>query len=342
MRPYQQPGLRISIATGGNPDLVRALQQDLRALGYLRGGMDGKFGTGTHAAVCSLQYDLMHNDGKGADGAAPVAVASYNKGAIQSVDGVVTEALAACIGAMLDDRNFVRLPSSAQPATENQKAMLAIETLRSTDAPSPFIAAMVLQESGGQHFRVPSAHDADNFIVVGLDRNAKGVDAAITSRGYGIGQYTLFHHPPRQSEVDDFMLDARKNVGKAHAELQLKFQRFVAGPSDAADDRSVEVGHAALRTCRYPSTDVKYMTDCVNCAKSLPAVSIHEGTPVYKGASIVFAPTQYYSSANYEGVPERAKFPCDWPYAARRYNGSGVNSYHYQARILWNLAHAVA
>jgi hypothetical protein len=30
----------------------------------------------------------------------------------------------------------------------------------------------------------------------------------------------------------------------------------------------------------------------------------------------------------------RAEIPCDWPYAVRRYNGSGINSYHYQVRIL--------
>jgi hypothetical protein len=33
-------------------------------------------------------------------------------------------------------------------------------------------------------------------------------------------------------------------------------------------------------------------------------------------------------------VPDRKQFGCDWPYAARRYNGSGVNSYHYQAQVL--------
>jgi len=36
-------------------------------------------------------------------------------------------------------------------------------------------------------------------------------------------------------------------------------------------------------------------------------------------------------------VPNRAAFPCDWPYAARRYNGSGPLSYNYQSRILRNL-----
>jgi len=28
---------------------------------------------------------------------------------------------------------------------------------------------------------------------------------------------------------------------------------------------------------------------------------------------------------------------CDWPYAARRYNDSGINAYHYQVRVLRNV-----
>ena len=28
---------------------------------------------------------------------------------------------------------------------------------------------------------------------------------------------------------------------------------------------------------------------------------------------------------------------CDWPYAARQYNGAGLNSYHYQIAILKSL-----
>lgn len=38
-------------------------------------------------------------------------------------------------------------------------------------------------------------------------------------------------------------------------------------------------------------------------------------------------------------MPDRAAFGCDWPYAVRRYNGSGINSYHYQAQVLRRLVH---
>jgi hypothetical protein len=39
-------------------------------------------------------------------------------------------------------------------------------------------------------------------------------------------------------------------------------------------------------------------------------------------------------------VPARERFGCDWPYAVRRYNGGGLPSYHYQARVLRNVATA--
>jgi len=35
-----------------------------------------------------------------------------------------------------------------------------------------------------------------------------------------------------------------------------------------------------------------------------------------------------------EAVLIRAAVGCGWPYGVRRYNGSGVNSYWYQAKIL--------
>ena len=66
-------------------------------------------------------------------------------------------------------------------------------------------------------------------------------------------------------------------------------------------------------------------------------VEIERGTPDYAGANFGYQPDQYYPTAVYHGVPNRADFLCDWPYAARRYNGSGNDSFHYQTRILLNL-----
>ncbi len=57
---YRRPGL--IIRRGGSEasnEQVRHLQRDLRQLGYLRKGIDGKFGKGTELAVAALQHDLL-------------------------------------------------------------------------------------------------------------------------------------------------------------------------------------------------------------------------------------------------------------------------------------------
>ena len=342
--PYRQPGLSLAQNLANDSALVRALQRDLRALGYLRAGIDGAFGNGTASAVRALQYDLLNNTAAstGDDGLAPVSVTSFNDDGSGSqpliaVDGVVDEALAGCIEAMLGDARVPQLPSADDPAAENKRALAAIEAAPSTTAPTPFIAAMVMQESNGRHFNVPRAGDSDTFVIVGFDRNDKANPNHITSRGYGIGQYTIFHHPPRPQELQDAIVDPVRNVQKAYAELRDKFDHFVVGPADKADDRTVEHPLLSLRLCRYSPADQRYLRDCRNCALAARKVNIVRGTPVYAGASISYQPDQYYPSANYAGVPDRADFPCDWPYVARRYNGSGNNSFHYQTRILLNL-----
>ena len=66
---YQQPGLVLKRpGTGATNAQIRDLQRHLRALGYLRQGIDGAFGGGTEGAVKGLQHDLLHNDGGGKDG----------------------------------------------------------------------------------------------------------------------------------------------------------------------------------------------------------------------------------------------------------------------------------
>jgi len=52
----------------------------------------------------------------------------------------------------------------------------------------------------------------------GLDRGSAG-SPAVTSRGYGAGRLTLFHHPPSSSEVRDLLVDIEKNVAAARGWL---------------------------------------------------------------------------------------------------------------------------
>ncbi|MBM3555898.1 MAG: peptidoglycan-binding protein [Alphaproteobacteria bacterium] len=342
--PYDQSGLRLAEGSGNPRDLVKALQRDLRALGYLASGLDGVFGKGTARAVRALQWDLLFNTGasRGGDGRAPIGIATFNTDgrgdkAVTDLTGVVDKALAKCIAALLDDTRVTKLSAAADPKSANRDARDALFASGGGIAPTPFLAAMVRQESGGKHYQEPSEADDDAFVTVGLDRNDKANPDRITSRGYGIGQYTLFHHPPRPEEVSAFIVDPVGNTRKVFAEFREKFDRFLVGPADTADDRRVEHPLLSLRDCRYRPADPRYFKDCVNCARAARKIDIHPGTPFHAYATQGYRPDQYYPSATYLGVPDRADFPCDWPYAARRYNGSGNDSYHYQSRILLNL-----
>jgi hypothetical protein len=339
--PYQKPGLTLQQDGGGDPATVKALQHDLRKLGYLRDGIDGAYGPGTAAAVRALQYDLLHNGGRGSDGAASVVLTAYNRkpdGAVfvAAVTGVFDQGLADVLARLASEAKIGLVPCVPDVKAANAAAMAALAAMSNAQAPPPFVAAIVMQESSGCHYHVPRTGDEDTYVTIGLDHNDKAHPERITSRGYGLGQFTFFHHPLSVAEVESHVADPAGNVANAFAELRDKFDRFVVG-RNGADDRTVEHPALPLRLCRYPASDSRCMRDCRVCAQAAGQRDITRGTPVYAGASLSYQPTQYYPSADCSGVPDRADFPCDWPYAARRYNGGGVNSYHYQARILRNL-----
>ncbi len=335
---YRRAGLVLSRDLPTADPLVTALQRDLRALGYLRSGIDGWFRAGTERAVRALQYDLLHAVAEGPDGAAPVALTAFNRGRVTRVSGALDEGLAACIEDLLGDGRVPTLPRSDDPGRANREAFARIQEITRLPVPRPFLLAILLQESGGLHFRTPSASDADDYIVVGLDYNDRANPDRVTSRGYGIGQYTLFHHPPRADEVETLMLDPARNVERAVAELRDKFEHFVVGPTAGrrADDRLAELGGVPLRRCRYGADDPRCLTACAACAAET-LVNIDAGSPLHPGATELLQPTQYHAETSYRNVPDRARLGCDWPYAVRRYNGSGVNSYHYQYQVLQRL-----
>lgn len=337
---YLRSGL--VLRRGASGQTVRDLQHDLRSLGYLRSGIDGQFGPGTELGIMALQYDLLKHMGSGRDGNAPVRVIDYNHGRVSAVTGQLDQGLAGCLSDILDDVAFLKLPFAADPKTENQKITAQIAGLSAQPAPMPFLLAILTQESGLKHYYEPPAEDDDTFIVVGLDHNLTGIAQpyAVTSRGYGAGQYTLFHHPPTAQEVQRVMLDPAHNVLMAISELRDKFDHFVMSTNfpATADDRIAECGAGALRLCKYDQNDARYMKDCKACALSAGLQPIVPGiTPFYSGADGIYQTTQYYNPVPVKTVPVRANLGCDWPYAARRYNGSGVNSYWYQALVLNHL-----
>lgn len=334
---YLLPGLVLSSSAAFSPQVLD-LQRDLRSLGYAKGPIDGIYGAGTANSVEALQYDLQHNDGSssGGDGDAPVAVKGYNKGSITTMTGILEQSLAACIVEMLNDPAYPKLPSSADPATENANAIAAVKAMTPCSVPVPFLIAVLKQESGCLHYRVPEGANTDSFVTVGLDHNIAAAPTAITSRGYGIGQFTLFHHPPTAAEVQSVIIDPVKNVQHAVSKLVDKFSHYVAGTMSVtqSDDRIAEFGKGLLRSCRYPSTDPRYMSDCSSCLNAAGTINIQSGiTPFFSGSEDTYEQTQYHGG-NYRDVPVRSNIPCDWPYAVRRYNGSGPNSYDYQAEVL--------
>jgi peptidoglycan hydrolase-like protein with peptidoglycan-binding domain len=334
---YSKSG--IGGAVVASPTDIKALQHDLRSLGYLRRGIDGVFGDGTRAAIRAIQYDLLHNDGSGPDGNAPVAVMGY-KGGVSAVTGVVDAALATCIEAMLLDTKFPKVPFSTDPISANASALSTIAGSSSTVAPIPYLLAIFRQESNSEHFAVPQSRaDVDDYVIVGLDRNDKASKDRVTSRGYGIGQFTLFHHPATEAELASYVLNPVSNVRKAEDELSAKFHGFLVSkpPGPRALDRDEEHPGLPLRMCRYGVNDPRYMSDCKACARAAGSVTLGPGTPVYKGATQTYGQAQYYAPVTYSGVPDRASFQCDWPYAVRRYNGNKSDSYNYQAIVLRNL-----
>jgi hypothetical protein len=337
---YAQPGLRLTLSDTPSA-LVRDLQRDLRQLGYHNGAIDGAFGIGTAQSVRALQCDLLSNMGKSSnnDGAAPVAVTDYNRGRVTDVTGLLDQNLVACISDMLDDGAFPKLPFSHSPLADNQLALQAVASMASSPVPFPFLYGILMQESGGRHFQVPSGSNLDNFVTVGCDTNDKANPARITSRGFGIGQFTLFHHPPTPDEVSSFIADPVGNVKQGVEELRLKFERFVIGPDSKADDRIHEVGSGPLRRCKFDSADPLYLRDCVNCLQQAGTENIVAGhTSVYDGSPDTYQVTQY-QHGSYANVPIRKQIPCDWSYAVRRFNGSGPNSYDYQAEFLLKVLH---
>ena len=340
---YRQPGLVLSRHGRQASDRqTRDLQRDLRVLGYLKRGIDGQFGTGTERAVKALQRDLLENNGRGKDGAAAVSLKDVNAGRVTAVTGQADQPLVECIADLLDNPRVGKLPAAANPKQENKRVVETLAAMSSDSVPIPFLLAILQQESGLKHFNEPKPGDEDTFITIGLDTPSPDSEV-IESRGYGAGQFTLFHHPPRPEEVAEFMTDVEKNVQRAIKELRAKFDGFVNGRFDHADDRIAEVGRGPLRECQFAPGTPEHFTDCETCLREAGTVSIVEGeTSVHPASSVKFHSTPVYdmqaSRAVYIDVPTRAGFKCDWPYAVRRYNGGGIDSYHYQVRILKHLA----
>ena len=136
------------------------------------------------------------------------------------------------------------------------------------------------------------------------------------------------------------MLDVEKNLNEAIEELRNKFDHFVRGNTGwtRADDRVIEAEKGQLRSCKYRSSDPPHMKDCKQCMQDAGQQDIRNGIiRLYTGSKNRYIPARYYKKADYESLPIRRNIECGWPYTARRYNGAGINYYHYQVRVLKNV-----
>ncbi len=319
------------MGTGADPRLAMALQRDLGDLGYFAGEADGRFEAATRDAVIALQLDLL---------AASGVIAGFNQSRVTAADGIVDDGLVDCIAALIAAPDVAKLPRAADPAAANAQARKALGLGPLGGVPSAFLQAW-LDLAGDGHFRV-----SDGLIRLVLERGDAAAPQRITARRYGLAGYRLDHHPPTAAEVAAVIVDPIGNAGQAAAALEAAFgalpvRRRIAGAA-GSDDRDAEHPILDLRPCRYPPQDPRFLRDCRACAAAAGTVAIVGGAPVYYRAALTYLPTASWPVADRAGVPRRADFLCDWPYAIRRAAGDGIDSYHAQAAMLQGLRRPAA
>lgn len=336
MRSYCGYTQVLSRAVETPPSVVADLRYDLASLGYYTGSFAGGWTESLDAAIRSVRYDLTDPDS--------ALSARYNgAGSVvrtpSSGGSRLEPQLARCLDAMIGDPGFAKLPVSASPTAANRRALALAESAGDGIAPMRFLMAIFQHETGARHFREDDA-GAPGFMTLCLDRNDGAAPDHITSRGYGLGQHTLFRQPPIQADIDSQILDPVANAKSAAYLLRDRFDYGLvsANPALRANDRFSEWPISPLRLCKYASADPRYLSDCKACAAKAGTVDVTPGHPVYPGASLAWADTPAQSCDALQAAPDRTGFQCDWPYAVRRYNGGGIESYHYQLRVLLNLA----
>jgi hypothetical protein len=107
----------------------------------------------------------------------------------------------------------------------------------------------------------------------------------------------------------------------------------------SADDRLAEIGSGPLRPSKFAEGDPRFFTDCRQCLEDAGSQDlVAETTPVFPGSAQTYQLTALrHNFTAYRDVPVRKEIGCDWPYAVRRYNGGGMDSYHCQAQVPLNI-----
>ena len=113
-----------------------------------------------------------------------------------------------------------------------------------------------------------------------------------------------------------------------------KFDRFVIGPDSRLTIAFTEAGSGPLRLCKFDSADPLYIATASTASSRRELRTSSLGKRPCRWLSDTYQATQHTKSLLRRTCPFRRNIACDWPYAVRRYNGSGPNSYDYQAEFL--------
>ncbi len=274
-------------------------------------------------AVKSVKHDLVNT---------PFLESNFNNGKISSVDDRIDLAFVSILEDMRNDSRVGVVYRVGGFDRENSLIRGSLDSFNTEYFPVPLSKAILYEETGLKWYR------KDGYPTVGLDYNDKKISHRITSRGLFLSQRTFFSYPIQQSELDGFnSLDTDMRFFSSH--LRSKYNNFVVSNKVASRDdlRHFSFGGSKLRGCKYDSSDARYMKDCKNCVFSLNKRTYVEGDRLAKGSGWKFRKTKYHRRDVYKSMPDFKEFPCDYLFAIRRYNGGGINSFHYLMQVLEHL-----
>jgi len=279
-----------------------------------------RFNSKLSSAVKSLKWELINNRSLSRFG-------NYS-----AVNDTVTNALVVTMESMVQDPEIGVVYGTKDYEGANSKVELRIKGFSSEEFPQPLMGAILYEETGLRWFR------PDGYPTIGLDFNDKSNPERITSRGFFVSQRTLFKYPVDQSRIDSMdSLDEDLNFFSRH--LENKYKKYIVSskPSVRDDLRLESFSKSELRGCKYSPDDSKYMIDCKNCVEGLKRRDYPLGVRLAKGSSWKLRKTRYHKRDGYKNMPDFKEFPCDYLFAIRRYNGGGINSFHYLMQVLEHL-----
>lgn len=271
--------------------------------------------------IKSLQFELLYNP--------ELSKINYTG----KLDGERTHVLREALKKMWDCSDIPRITKVDNPSEANSKIREIIENKLKSSFPKPLVLAVLEQESNLMWYR------KDGYPTIGLDYNNKVQPYVITSRGLFLSQRTVFDYPFKQEQLNQYD-SVEVDLNFVVDLLNLKYDKFIVSKDPKTNDdlRSSSFGSEDLRGCKYETSDSRYKSDCKNCVWSGDLRDYKKDRSVLGDKKQwVLKSSQYHKIKQYLQFPDYSKFPCDYLFSIRRYNGSGINSFHYLMRVLKHL-----